>query len=95
MENSTTQREQDGRIRNEQLKHMRLSNSKIGAAGILCGDRPWKLYHKKAVELSELGLSAEKRQISRSQDLKYGIDKMTTSELWALLDDIFTEQRTS
>ena len=53
VDNSTAQSERDRRIRNEQLKNAWLNKcQKIDEAGILCGNRPWKLCDTKTVSLT-------------------------------------------
>ena len=94
VENSTTQNKKDSRIRNKQLKKAWLNKcQKIEAAGILCGDRPWKFCDNKAVSLTYLSLGMEGRQIFGSKEPTIQIDQICTKDLWESLDQVFTKQR--
>ena len=94
MDNRTAQSEGDRRIGNQQLKNAWLNKcQKIEAAGILCGDRPWKLCDTTAVSLTYLSLGTEGRRICGSQELTTQIDPISTKDLWESLDNVFTKQR--
>ena len=94
VENSTSQSERDRKNWKEQLKSAWLNRcQKIQLAGILCGDKPWKLCNSKAVSLTYLSLGMEGRQIFASQEPNIKIDRVKTKDLWESKDQVFKKQR--
>ena len=68
---------------------------KVEAAGILCGDRPWKLRDSKADFLNYLSLGTKGRRIFGSQGPTLQIDQISTKDLWDALDNVFTKFSTT
>ena len=94
VENSTAQSERDRNTRNEQLKNAWLNRCQMTElVGILCGDKPWKFCDNKAVSLTYLSLGMEGRRIFGSQEPNIQIDRVTTTDIWESLDQVFTKQR--
>ena len=66
---------------------------KIEAAGILCGDRPWKFCDSKAVSLTYISLGMESRRIFCSHEPTIQIDQIFRKDFWESLDNVFIKQR--
>ena len=59
----------------------------------MCGDKPWKYRDKTALPMTYLSLEMEGRRIFGSQEPNIHIDRVTTTDLWESLDQVFTKQR--
>ena len=90
VENPTAQSERDRRTRNEKAKTAWKNHcQRLEAVGILCGDKPWQLCDRKASSLMYLSLGTEGRRVFNSKNLTVNLDKISTKNLWDVLNKTF------
>ena len=81
-------------IQYEQLKNTWLKKcQKIEAAGLFCGDSPWKICDNKTVSFTYLSLGTDGRRLFSFQEPTKQIDQISTKDLFDSLDNVFTNQR--
>ena len=92
VENPTTQSERDRRFRNEQIKTACKKHClRLETLVILCGDKPCKVCDLKASSLMYLSLGTEGRRFLNSKNLAFNLDKISTKNLWDLLNNTFIQ----
>ena len=90
VENPTAQSKRDRRTRNEQAKTAWKNNCmRIEAIGVLCGDKHWKICDRKASSLMYLSLGTEDRRVFNSKNSSTNLDKISTRNLWDILNKTF------
>ena len=90
VKNPTAQSERDRRTRNEQAKTAWKNRcQRIEAVGILCGDKPWELYDRKASSLMYLSLGTEGRRVFNSKNSTVNLDEISTKNFWDVLNITF------
>ena len=90
VENPTAQSERDRRTRDEQAKTAWKNHcQRIAVVGIVCGDKPWQLCDQKASSLMYLSLGTEGRRVFNSKNSTVNLDKISTRNLWDVLNKTF------
>ena len=62
---------------------------RIEAIGVLCGDKHWKICNRKASSLMYLSLGMEGRRVFNSKNSTTNLDKISTWNLWDILNKTF------
>ena len=90
VDNPTAQSERERRIQNKQAKTAGKNHClRLETVGVLCGDKPWKVFDPKASSLMCLSLGTERRQVFNLKYSAVNLDEISTKILWDILNKIF------
>ena len=90
VKNPAAQSERDRRTRNEQARTAWKKHClRIEAIGVLCGDKPWKIWDRKASSLMYFSLGTEGRRVFNSKNSTVNFDEISTRNLLDILNQKF------